>query len=142
MSRNQRAALHGVPCRNLVRSFHNSAQYHQTLSLHLTSANMTSETHAKAYSYETLSHETPMSFRILELLPGEESDPIRCYLRVATWDDRAQYETISYAWGDPNIQETVFCNDGVIRITENLHTALTHFRYKDRERFLWADALW
>jgi hypothetical protein len=103
---------------------------------------MASESHVKAYSYETLSHEIPMSFRILELLPGAEPDPIRCYLRVATWDDHPQYETISYAWGDPNIQETVLCNDGVIRITKNLHTALTHFRYKERGRFLWADALW
>jgi hypothetical protein len=103
---------------------------------------MTSEVRIKPYSYETLSQAIPMSFRILELCPGDEADPVRCYLRVVTWDEHPQYETVSYAWGDPNIQETVLCNDGVIHITKNLYTALTHLRYQDRGRFLWADALW
>ena len=95
------------------------------------------------YQYADLPNET--SFRVLELLPGKDDDPISCLLHMA---DRSQpsnvppFEAISYAWGDPTIKAPVICHGKRVNVTQNLHCALTHFRHHDRSRFMWADALW
>ena len=56
-----------------------------------------------------------------------------------TW--RARYEALSYTWGDPKITKPVICSGKKIEITANLHSALYHLRYPDRQRILWVDAL-
>ncbi|KAK6081662.1 heterokaryon incompatibility protein [Seiridium cupressi] len=38
--------------------------------------------------------------RILDLLPGEAGDPIRCRIRVANLQDQPQYEALSSVWVD------------------------------------------
>jgi len=95
------------------------------------------------YQYGDLPTET--AFRVLELLPGKGNDPISCFLHLA---DRSQpstfppFEAVSYAWGNPRIKVPVICHGKRVDVTPNLHSALVHFRYHDRSRFMWADAIW
>lgn len=92
------------------------------------------------YRYETLP--TPTSFRVVELLPGKTDDPISCLLHQVDWSNLRDYEAISYAWGDPNAKAPIIVYEKIVEVTKNLHAGLTHLRYEDRSRFLWADALW
>ena len=91
------------------------------------------------YQYEALPTET---FRVFELLPGVEGDPISCLLHDANWADLPVYEAISYAWGDPKATTPVILDGKRLDVTVNLQTALKHFRHQDRSRVLWADAIW
>jgi hypothetical protein len=97
------------------------------------------------YPEEPYLHEalpTKTSFRVLELLPGVEGDLISCRLRSVHWAELPVYEAISYAWGDPKARAPVIVNGKSLEVTVNLRTALKHFRYQDRSRVLWADAIW
>ena len=99
-----------------------------------------SEYSQEPYQYEGLPTQT--SFRVIELLPGEEGNSVSCLLHVADWSNPLEYEAISYAWGDPNARAPVNCHGKRLEVTQNLHRGLTHLRFRDRSRFLWADALW
>jgi hypothetical protein len=92
------------------------------------------------YDYDFLPR--AQSFRVAELLPGYNGEDIICKLHIAEWESTPKYEAISYAWGDPKSTTFVFCDGKTIEVTKSLHTALSHFRYEDRSRFIWADALW
>jgi hypothetical protein len=92
------------------------------------------------YQYEDLPN--PTSFRVVELLPGKEGDPVSCLLHVIDWSNRLEYEAVSYAWGDPNARAPIICDGKIIEVTQNLHRGLNHLRFQDRSRFLWADAIW
>jgi hypothetical protein len=85
---------------------------------------------------------TKTSFRVLELLPGVEGEPISCLLRSVNWADLPVYEAISYAWGDPKARAPIIVDGKNLDVTVNLQTGLKHFRYQDRSRVLWADAIW
>jgi hypothetical protein len=92
------------------------------------------------YQYEVLP--THSSFRVFELLPGVEGDPISCVLRSVDWVDTPEYEALSYAWGDPKKRTTVIVDGKTLDVTVNLQIGLKHLRYPDRSRVLWADAIW
>ena len=79
--------------------------------------------------------------RLLVLESGQNSDEISCGLLnvLLTW--RTRYEALSYTWGDPKITKPVICSGKKIDVTANLHSALHHLRYPDRQRILWVDAL-
>ena len=51
------------------------------------------------------------------------------------------YETLSYAWGDPILNNEIVANGRVIKITKHLHTALRHLRKGDEPRVIWADGI-
>lgn len=95
---------------------------------------------SETYQYDNLPTQT--SIRVLELLPGQEGDHVSCLLHTLDWSNPLEYEAISYAWGDPNVRESVTCHGRELGVTRNLHTALTHLRFQDRSRILWADAIW
>ena len=91
------------------------------------------------YEYEPLN--SKVTFRILELLPGNEDDPVSYRLHAANWDPPPPYEAISYAWGDVNDTTLSFCHDLPLFITRSLKDGLVAMRFKDRSRLLWADAI-
>ena len=99
-----------------------------------------SELPPERYGYGNLPTQT--SFRVAELLPGDGTDPVRCLLHTVDWADVFQYEALSYAWGNPDATVPLNCYEKVLHVTENLYSALTHLRFSDRSRYLWADALW
>ena len=92
------------------------------------------------HQYATLSTHT--SFRIFDLLPGADGDPISCVLRHVDWDDAPEYEAMSYAWGDPTARAPIIVDGNRLDVTVNLHTGLRHLRFKERTRVLWVDAIW
>lgn len=95
--------------------------------------------------------------RLLHLLPVDSARPaeIHCEISVTTLNrlkhmgKRPKFEALSYAWGDRNDTETIFIRDrdsksskpSPLRITRNLHVALSNIRFTDRERTLWIDAV-
>ncbi|KAK9423651.1 hypothetical protein SUNI508_04132 [Seiridium unicorne] len=66
--------------------------------------------------------------RILDLLPGEAGDPIRCRIRVANLQDQPQYE---------RFQRKIW----VVHVTRNLHSALRRLRQTNKCRSVWVDQL-
>jgi hypothetical protein len=97
------------------------------------------------YPEEPYQHEvlpTKTAFRVLELLPGMEGEPISCLLRSVNWAHLPIYEAISYAWGNPKARAPIIVDGKSFDVTVNLEAGLKHFRYQDRSRVLWADAIW
>jgi hypothetical protein len=81
------------------------------------------------------------TIRIVDLLPGDSTDPIACRLKYISLDDRPKYEAISYCWGDQVPDVEIECNKGRMKITKNLSDALRTFRKPDTIVPLWADAI-
>lgn len=80
--------------------------------------------------------------RLLHLLPAREHEPLTCSLTFANINARGfSYEAISYAWGAPVKESSIICDGLCIKITRSLHEALQRFRFGDRPRVLWADAI-
>ena len=95
-----------------------------------------------AASYEYNVHPGGAGLRVVELLPGGETDSINCKLHTVEWSTTIPYEAISYAWGDAKIREDIFIQGKRLDVMRSLHSGLTHLRYEDRSRFLWVDAIW
>ncbi|KAK6858183.1 hypothetical protein PG995_005882 [Apiospora arundinis] len=83
------------------------------------------------------------SIRVVDVLPGtKENLLIQCKLREVRLDSSdAQYEALSYVWGDPNKTRTILCDEQRLSVTENCWLALHSLRHEDRVRTLWADAV-
>lgn len=91
------------------------------------------------------------SIRVIELEPSSHlTDKIRCKLVEVDLDGTDPYYAISYTWGPPYFSHelSIVGSDGdgketerVVRITESLSDALRTFRYADRPRRIWADAV-
>lgn len=94
----------------------------------------------KPYVYQSLP-KVESSFRVLELLPGEDNEELFINLQVANWVTPPPYEALSYAWGDPTIRAAISCNGRVLKVTINLRDALKRLRQRRGSRFLWADAI-
>jgi hypothetical protein len=93
------------------------------------------------YTYEPLDNSN-FSIRLISLSPGADfSSAIHCSVYQVSLDSNPEYEAVSYAWGDPNIFETIFLDGFPFSVTVNLVSALRHLRLKDEARVLWVDAL-
>jgi len=90
--------------------------------------------------YQNLSRES-RTIRIIRLLPGSESSPIRCKLQQITLGDSTAYHAVSYAWGDPGITRHIFVNDIEVQVQSNLEACLRHLRKTDKPLQLWVDAI-
>ncbi|ORY13968.1 heterokaryon incompatibility protein-domain-containing protein, partial [Clohesyomyces aquaticus] len=80
-------------------------------------------------------------FRLLTILPGLPHEAICCSQMTATLKDPPAYKTLSYAWGSPTRNHTVFVDNKKLLVTENLHTALLHLRNEQRALCIWIDAI-
>jgi hypothetical protein len=92
------------------------------------------------YQYEELSSEGRW-IRLLKLLPGTSDDKICLELFTAELENAPSYEAISYCWGDPNDLEEIICCGNTMDITYSLYSGLKRFRYIEKDRILWADAI-
>lgn len=79
--------------------------------------------------------------RVIELQPGQPQDPISCTIRHVLLDDHPYYMALSYFWGNQKNRRIITCNGQSISITENLESALNHFRHFTNSVVLWADAV-
>ncbi|RYP14769.1 hypothetical protein DL765_006146 [Monosporascus sp. GIB2] len=107
-----------------------------------------------SYKYEAL--DGPRSFRLLKLKRGGENDPLECELQIyelqiyelhaSGFHHRMQssvpdFQALSYVWGLHPPTLDIRCNGKPLRITESLQHALRLVRRRDREIFVWADAI-
>src|ERR1051326_4521245 len=93
------------------------------------------------FRYEFRSLPNRSTIRLLELLPGEPEDRVHCRLHIVYIAQGLPYEAVSYAWGNRTELKHVLCDGRLIEVPRNLYRALHRFRYPDRSRWLWADAV-
>ena len=81
--------------------------------------------------------------RILCLAPGVDNAPLQGRLMVESLDyNDLHYTALSYTWGGSVGAGNVVYFDGVpLNITENLQSALRHFRDPVRWKNIWIDAI-
>jgi hypothetical protein len=93
------------------------------------------------YAYEPL----PGSnfIRLMHVEPAlHADDPIRFSFQTAKLAELvAQYEAISYTWGEPKRDHPLYIADGnSVQVTRNLDKALRGLRHPTTTRVLWADS--
>lgn len=79
------------------------------------------------------------TFRYMTLEPGGPKDGLRCSLRTALFTD-TNYEALSYVWGTETRDHNIICDGHLLKITKNLHDALTRLRTSE-PRTLWVDSI-
>jgi hypothetical protein len=79
--------------------------------------------------------------RILDLLPGDSGEAIRCLVRIASLDGDEQYEALSYVWGEAGAQKEIEVSGQTVHVTDNLYAALHRLRYPMQKRTIWIDQL-
>ena len=94
------------------------------------------------FQYETLEPgKDSRVIRIIDLLPGNPVDELKCNIRHVSLEDEPAYEAISYCWGPPT-QEKVVCNgSSFLEVTLNLRSAFRRSRHALEPGSLWADAI-
>src|SRR5580698_1569853 len=90
-----------------------------------------------AYSHAPLQNAN--NIRLLRLGSDCCSTPLKAHLASYRLGDHCSYDALSYAWGEPDLTESLLVNDQEFKISKNLHTILLHLRYPDRIRTLWID---
>ena len=65
---------------------------------------------------------TPHSFRLIEITAV--SPYLGCRMRTVSLDDRLSYRALSYSWGSPNRDVTIWCNGAKLGISSNLADGL------------------
>ncbi|KAE9371638.1 hypothetical protein N431DRAFT_545839 [Stipitochalara longipes BDJ] len=100
---------------------------------------------SKPYKYAPLD-ENKQEIRLLTLLPGQFSSEIRICLEVAqfTKDEVPRFEAVSYTWGSAENPVDIFIGQSgnkTLSVTQNLAEALPYFRFEDKPRVLWIDAI-
>jgi hypothetical protein len=95
--------------------------------------------------------------RVIWLWPGVRGDPLFARVEIVDLDRYYEYlalystlsedepadwfEAISYVWGSSHKPCSLITSNGVIPITESLHSVLHDLRLEDRHRCLWADGI-
>ncbi|KAM0162436.1 hypothetical protein ACHAPG_001800 [Botrytis cinerea] len=95
------------------------------------------------YQYQSINLGRP-SIRLLQLYKGHWSDKIRGHFISAWFDDPDSiipYSALSYTWGYIDKVEEVIIDSARIKVTFNLHMALTHLRSQEEDQIFWIDAL-
>lgn len=91
------------------------------------------------YRY-TKSH-SASSIRLIHLLPGSISTPVRAHLVAHQLRDTCPYETFSYVCGEPDLGEKLLVREHQLKISKRLHTIILQLRLTDSPRNLWIDAI-
>jgi hypothetical protein len=94
--------------------------------------------------------------RVLEMLPGEGSNPIHCKVRLIPGGDardidpnydeaedkkKIPYHALSYTWGKAIESHTIWLEDKPFPIRANLYEFMKQWRPKENSSFLWTDAI-
>ncbi|KAH7161688.1 heterokaryon incompatibility protein-domain-containing protein [Dactylonectria macrodidyma] len=91
-------------------------------------------------SYEPLPSDRHI--RLIRLSSGALDDPVHLRLVPTSLDSSPTFEALSYAWGDVTSDpKVVHCDEALLQVGQNLHSALVHLRHQTETRVLWADAI-
>lgn len=126
-----------MPCPQRCITTSHSISYIVLSAMFLTPARAEETTHV---NYPELPLQ-PGQIRLIELLPGAWSDPVRCRL-FNVLHENAQYETLSYASGTRRTLRKIVVNSKPYPSIINLESALRHLRECNPVgMILWVDAL-
>jgi hypothetical protein len=81
---------------------------------------------------------------MFRLLPNKDTNArIECEIIVHSLEKRGEYiyEALSYVWGSTDNPSMIYINGCVLKVTSNLHAALSRLRLQRFERILWVDAI-
>lgn len=96
------------------------------------------------YIYQPLINEC-REIRCLTLAAGSHEEPLRCLLTIASLNNDANYNALSYVWGEPATtpHPTILLDGHPFTVTPNLHSALRHIRplFGIESIRLWVDAI-
>ncbi|KAI1115551.1 heterokaryon incompatibility protein-domain-containing protein [Nemania sp. NC0429] len=97
-------------------------------------------------SFKGVSPHRPLSengkeIRIIKLLPNTFNAPVECELEHIVLKPGADYEAVSYCWGDASVTQPILLNGKPYPITVNLLDGLRYLRRKQSPRRLWVDSL-
>ena len=121
--------------RNSVAALHGDA-YHDSLP-YTTVDNKTGDLpHSISQKYATTMEKfkyqpilPPDEIRMLQIIPAEAaSDPIQVRLIYRPLSHMPQCIALSYEWGSPTRDFDIICDDKMLKVTENLVTALRRLR--------------
>ncbi|PSN65260.1 hypothetical protein BS50DRAFT_497564, partial [Corynespora cassiicola Philippines] len=84
--------------------------------------------------------EYSLPIRLVCIKPGAKEQEIECVLMTTTIRD-AEFEALSYAWGQTIWPMKIRVDGMPYYVTHNLYTALQELRRVDRERRIWVDAM-
>ena len=88
---------------------------------------------------------TRKEIRLLKVLPTkyQSNNILRCTLitYALEGDTSTDYETISYAWGDPTPSAKIMVNSMTLMFPQETQRALLRLRLPDKPRILWIDAI-
>ncbi|KAK4454214.1 heterokaryon incompatibility protein-domain-containing protein [Podospora aff. communis PSN243] len=94
------------------------------------------------YRYTALSAD---QVRVLAIIPGHPSDPIRCRLDIVSLEEQPVYQAASYVWGRGELSHWVIVeqngDETVLDVTANAHALLAKIRSLWEERVIWIDGL-
>jgi hypothetical protein len=98
----------------------------------------------REYSYSHLSI-SPREIRTITILPGRNSDLIRCHLAhrelVTEVTDNLEFTALSYTWGHSRDQHPILMNGCKFYVTTNLHEFMKHVRQERESPPYWIDAI-
>jgi hypothetical protein len=77
----------------------------------------------------------------LDLAPGWIGEGLTCTIRIIHLDSGAEYEALSYVWGEGHMQKEVEIAGQRTPVTDNLHSALLRLRSRTKARTIWIDQL-
>ncbi|KAI1078695.1 HET-domain-containing protein [Whalleya microplaca] len=86
-------------------------------------------------------HGDGTEIRIVKLLPNHFGAPIECELEHIALKPGADYEAVSYHWGDASITLPILLDGKTYPVTVNLFSGLKYLRSEDSPRRLWVDSL-
>jgi hypothetical protein len=91
------------------------------------------------FTYQSL--QEPMDFRLLEILPGERDEGLKCFLTHSSLTSHPDYYAVSYTWGTPGIFQEIELGGMAHAIQANLFDFLQQLRVTYTAVVLWVDAL-
>lgn len=80
------------------------------------------------------------NIRLLKVIPGPQLSTLAIQLVEKSLDE-AEFEALSYVWGDRVEKKSIECNGKWLNIGANLHAALNERRRRRSTALLWADQI-
>ncbi|CAN9468333.1 unnamed protein product [Alternaria alternata] len=92
------------------------------------------------FNYEPL---PDRCIRVLELQPGERTDPFQGRFTIISIDGEDKYDALSYMWGDASPVDHIVVDGAAIPVAWNLARALEYLRDQQGSevRKIWIDAV-
>jgi Heterokaryon incompatibility protein (HET) len=96
-------------------------------------------TNPRLYQHEPL----PLEYdtRMLVICPGAYGEQIEVKVVPVESLAKAEYDALSYEWGEKKLTHFLSCGGRQIRVRANLHAALQRIRSRDKEQMIWVDAV-